>query len=227
MRDRFVLNELCEAPGVSRSGCHAARRARALLRAQADARLLEQMRLIHADRNTHRYGSPRMTRELRARGHACPKNRAARLMRLDGLRARPRRPFRPKTTTPDHGAHPHGAHPSPNLLAELAAPSAPGVQLVGDIAYIPTTEGWLYLAVVIDPPPPLRARLEARRDFAQRAGHRRDHARSGQRPGRPRGHLPFRSRLPILGRHHARSARARRPAPEHGRQRLLLRQRLC
>jgi putative transposase len=145
MRDQFALTELCKALGVSRSGYHTARRPRATARAQANAQLLEQMNSIHAHRHTRCYGSPRMTRELAARGHACSKNRVARLMRLHGLRARPRRPFRPKTTTPDHGAH-----PSPNLLAEAAPALAPGVQLVSDITYIPTAEGWLYLAVVID-----------------------------------------------------------------------------
>jgi putative transposase len=61
------------------------------------------------------------------------------------MRACPRRPFRPKTTSPDHAAH-----PSPNLLAKAAPPRAPGRQIVSDITYIPTSEGWLYLAVVID-----------------------------------------------------------------------------
>ena len=103
------------------------------------------MKTIHAHGYTRSYGSPRMTRELQARGHACSKNRVARLMRIHGLRARPRRPFRPKTTTPDHGAH-----PSPNLLAEADPATAPGVQPVSDITYISTGEGWLYLAVVID-----------------------------------------------------------------------------
>src|SRR5205823_1175285 len=107
--------------------------------------LLVQMKAIHAHRHTRCYGSPRMTRELRARGQACSKNRVARLMQSHGLRARPRRPFRPKTTTPDHGAY-----PSPNLLAEAAIATTPGAQLVSDITYIPTAEGWLYLAVVID-----------------------------------------------------------------------------
>lgn len=145
MRDRFTLSELCEALAVSRSGYHTARQSRASVRAQSNARLLEQMKSIHAHRHTRCYGSPRMTRELQARGHACSKNRVARLMRLHGLRARPRRPFRPKTTAPDHAAH-----PSPNLLAQTAPAAAPGVQLVSDITYIPTAEGWLYLAVVID-----------------------------------------------------------------------------
>ena len=145
MRDQFVLSELCQALGVSRSGYHAARQPRSTARAHANQRLLEQMKAIHAHRHTRCYGSPRMTRELQTRGHGCSKNRVARLMRIHGLRARPRRPFRPRTTTPDHGAH-----PSPNLLAQAAPAAAPGVQLVSDITYIPTAEGWLYLAVVID-----------------------------------------------------------------------------
>jgi transposase InsO family protein len=145
MRENFQLSELCEALGISRSGYYAARERPTGTRARANQQLVETMKTIHAHRYTRTYGSPRMTRELRARGQACSKNRVARLMQIHGLRARPRRPFRPKTTTPDHGAH-----PSPNLLAEAAPATAPGVQLVSDITYIPTAEGWLYLAVVID-----------------------------------------------------------------------------
>jgi transposase InsO family protein len=145
MRENFQLSELCEALGVSRSGYYAARNRPIKARAQANQQLLEEMKTIHAHRHTRSYGSPRMTHELRARGQSCSKNRVARLMRIHGLRARARRPFRPKTTTPDHGAH-----PSPNLLAETGPATAPGVQLVSDITYIPTAEGWLYLAVVID-----------------------------------------------------------------------------
>jgi transposase InsO family protein len=96
-------------------------------------------------RYTHAYGSPRMTRELIARGQSCSENRVARLMRKHALRARPRRPFRPKTTSLDHAAL-----PSPNLLKEAGAPTAPGQQIVSDITYIPTREGWLYLTIVLD-----------------------------------------------------------------------------
>jgi transposase InsO family protein len=86
-----------------------------------------------------------MTHELHSLGLSCTENRVARLMRSAGLRARPRAPFRPKTTRPDHAAH-----PSPNLLATAPAPTAPGTHLVSDITSIPTHEGWLYLAVVLD-----------------------------------------------------------------------------
>jgi putative transposase len=103
------------------------------------------MNSIHTHRHTRSYGSPRMTRELRGKGQGCSENRVARLMQLHDMRARPRRPFRPKTTSPDHAAH-----PSPNLLAKAGPPKAPGHQIVSDITYIPTSGGWLYLAVVID-----------------------------------------------------------------------------
>ena len=127
----------------SRSDDYTARQRPTRPHARANQQLVTvvaAMKTIHAHGYTRSYGSPRMTRELQARGHACSKNRVARLMRIHGLRARPRRPFRPKTTTPDHGAH-----PSPNLLAEADPATAPGVQPVSDITYIPTAEGWLYL----------------------------------------------------------------------------------
>jgi putative transposase len=66
-------------------------------------------------------------------------------MRQNSIRVRPRRPYRPKTTQPDHAAH-----PSPNLLAKEGPATAPGLQIVSDITYIPTAEGWLYLAIVVD-----------------------------------------------------------------------------
>ncbi len=147
MRKNFPITELCEALGVSRSGYHKLGKREPSKRRRANEQLLHQIRIIHSDRHTRCYGSPRMTRELRALGIGCSENRVARIMRSKDLRARPRRPFRPKTTQPDHAAH-----PSPNLLSEAGSPSAPGAQLVSDITYIPTREGWLYLAVVIDRP---------------------------------------------------------------------------
>lgn len=97
------------------------------------------------DRHTRSYGSPRMTHELRSLGLVCSENRIARLMRSQKMRARPRNPFRPKTTKADQAAR-----PSSNLLAAAGSPQAPGTHLVSDITYIPTLEGWLYLALVID-----------------------------------------------------------------------------
>lgn len=145
MRHSFSISEICHALGVSRSGYHAALGRIPGRRRESNVRLLAYMNSIHADRHTRCYGSPRMTRELQGLGLACSENRVARLMRSNRLRATPRKPFRPKTTRPDHAAH-----PSPNLLAKAGAPSAPGTHLVSDITYIPTHEGWLYLAIVLD-----------------------------------------------------------------------------
>jgi putative transposase len=145
MRENYSITELCEALGVTRSGYHAAAIRPVSRREEENCKLLDAMNLIHHHRHTHSYGSPRMTHELHANGHVCSENRVAALMRREGIRARPRRPFRPKTTRPDHAAH-----PSPNLLAQAGPPTAPGTQLVSDITYIPTREGWLYLVIVLD-----------------------------------------------------------------------------
>ena len=145
MRETYSIAELCDALDVSRSGYHAATGRAPSKRHQENQKLVHAMKTIHRHRHTRAYGSPRMTRELLDGGHACSENRVARLMRAEGLRASSRKPFRPKTTQPDHAAC-----PSPNLLAEADPPTAPGQQLVSDITYIPTREGWLYLAVVID-----------------------------------------------------------------------------
>lgn len=145
MRAVYAITELCEAFNVSASGYYAWTRPYQSKRSCQNAKLLHEMTLIHSHRHTRCYGSPRMTRELQMRGLPCSENRVARMMRQNGLQARPRRPFRPRTTRVDHAAH-----PSPNLLAHAPAPKAPGLQIVSDITYIPTREGWLYLAVVID-----------------------------------------------------------------------------
>ena len=145
MRDTYSISELCHALQVYKSGYYAARGRTPGPRRRCDEQLLVAIKDIHGHRHTRCYGSPRMTVELRQHGHTCSVNRVARLMRDAGLRARPRKPYRPKTTRPDHAAC-----PSPNLLAAAAPPQVPGTHLVSDITYIPTREGWLYLVVVLD-----------------------------------------------------------------------------
>ena len=145
LRADYSLTELCDALDVSPSGYYAARRRTPSLRHQRNQVLLTAMHAIHQHRHTRAYGSPRMTRELRAQGLHASENRVARLMRCHDLRARPRKPFRPKTTQPDHAAC-----PSPNLLASAPPPQAPGTHLVTDITYLPTREGWLYLVIILD-----------------------------------------------------------------------------
>ncbi len=98
---------------------------------------------VHAEVK-HRYGSPRMTAELNARGHECSENTVAKLMRASGIRARAPRRF-VRTTDSNHRLP-----VAPNVLARDFEPSGPNESWCADITYIPTQEGWLYLAVVED-----------------------------------------------------------------------------
>ncbi len=143
----FKVSLMCRALEVSRSGFYAARRRTASARAQRDEELRTQVRVIHqASRRT--YGSPRVHAELQAQGERCGRNRIARLMRQEGLRVKGRRRLRPTTTD---SKHTHRV--APNLLDRRFAVTdiaAPNRVWAGDITYVPTREGWLYLAVMLD-----------------------------------------------------------------------------
>lgn len=130
---------------LSRSGYYAWKRRRPGKGEQSNMDLVEQIQQVHEHRFMRAYGSPRMTGELNGRGYGCSENRVARLMRKHGIRGKARRPFRPKTTRGDSSAK-----ASPNILSEQDPPSYPAEQIVSDITYIPTREGWLYLTVVMD-----------------------------------------------------------------------------
>jgi transposase InsO family protein len=91
------------------------------------------------------YGAPRMPIELNRAGQACSRNRAARLMRKAGIRARRWRAYRATTTNSKH------TYPvAPNTLNRQFWAGGPNEKWVGDITYIRTREGWLYLATVLD-----------------------------------------------------------------------------
>ena len=138
------LRELCRAFGVSRSGYYAWRERAPSSRQEANARLLDEIQTIRQGEEAC-YGSPRMTKELQGRGHACSENRVARLMRAHGLRAQAGRSFVPRTTDSNHD------EPiAPNRLAERPVPDGPNQVWLQDITYVPTAEGWLYLALVMD-----------------------------------------------------------------------------
>jgi transposase InsO family protein len=101
-----------------------------------------EVRAIHAQFKA-RYGSPRIHKELLARGHHCCVNTVARLMREHGIRAKTARTFRVRTTDSDHHLP-----VADNLLDRQFNPSEANEAWVADITYIPTREGWLYLAAV-------------------------------------------------------------------------------
>ena len=142
-RTKYSVTRLCRTLGVSPSGYYAWRRRPPSARTVANQRLVTHMRLIHHEvRET--YGSPRMQAELVARGLPCNVKRVARLMRLHHLRARHKRRYR--VTTKVNPKLPV----APNHLAQHFQASAPNEKWVGDITYVWTHEGWLYLAVVMD-----------------------------------------------------------------------------
>lgn len=110
----------------------------------------ENLRLVTEIRAVHRisketYGSPRIHAQLREQGISCGKHRVARLMRIHGIKPRYRRKFRPTTTDSAHSLP-----VAPNLLDRHFEAVAPNRVWVADITYIPTREGWMYLAVLLD-----------------------------------------------------------------------------
>lgn len=136
----------CAAAGVSRQAFYdrrAAQGAAPTARESAEAAPVAEIREIHAA-SDRAYGSPRVTAELRDRGHRVSPKRVERLMRVHQIAGiRPRRPKR--TTTPA----PSASKP-PDLLGRRFPPGAPDRAWRSDITYIRAGEGWLYLAVVLD-----------------------------------------------------------------------------
>ena len=148
-RYRFIAVEkaqhsvvvLCRVLEVARSAFYIWQHQQPSAHAQADARLLEQIRAVHAVSKCT-YGAPRVHAQLRTRTRVSRK-RVARLMRTAGLVGRPARRFR-RTTFPDRTTH------TADLVQRQFRPAAPNQLWVADISYVRTWEGWLYLAVILD-----------------------------------------------------------------------------
>ena len=144
LQTEHSIAALCVALSVSRSGYYAWKSRAPGPRAQENASLLTLIAQAH-QQSRQTYGSPRVTRWLRAHGQRCGRNRIARLMRGAGLHSRLRRRFRVCLTDSDHDL-PIAA----NQLLHRAAPARPDAVWLADITYVPTAEGWLYVAGVLD-----------------------------------------------------------------------------
>lgn len=145
-RRRWPVSVQCRVLQVSAAGYHAhlVRRASDVQRRHlSDEALLVHIKALHTE-TRGAYGWPRIWRELVARGTPVGKQRVQKLMQLHGIRAKGKRRF--KVTTDSR----HDLPISPNLLNREFAVAEPDRVWVGDITYIATDEGWLYLAVVID-----------------------------------------------------------------------------
>ena len=140
----FDLSEMCTALEVSVSGYRAWKRGGTPDRKRlTESQMLALIRAIHAELKGA-YGSPRMVRELRARGFSAGKERVERLMRENGIKARHKRRYR--VTTDSN----HGLPVAENVLGRNFTPTVPNQAWSADLTYLWTAEGWLYLAIVID-----------------------------------------------------------------------------
>lgn len=134
---------MCRVLSVSRSGYYGWRDRPPSDRAQADARLAADVRRVFGE-HKGRAGAVRIAKQLRTEGQRVGKNRIARVMQAEGLRAKAARKY--KATTNSN----HKLPVAPNLLEQDFTATVPNQKWVSDITYIQTGEGWLYLAVVLD-----------------------------------------------------------------------------
>jgi transposase InsO family protein len=143
-RETYPVRVLCAVLEVSPAGYYAWRSRPPSTRSVANRELVATIRRVHQD-SGGRYGSPRVHAVLRSRGRNISRGRIERLMRRHGIRAIMAPPRRARTTDSRH------ALPiAPNLLARDFTVAAPNRIWLADITYVPTGEGWLYLAAVMD-----------------------------------------------------------------------------
>ena len=140
----YPVSALCRVLRVSRSGYYEWKDRPPSNRERENATLTERIREIH-QRSRETYGYPRVHAELRALGVRCNRKRVARLMRKDGLRGCMRGPRRKHTTRQDPLAIPAADHVGRHFCA-----TAPDRLWTADITYLPTDEGFLYLAFILD-----------------------------------------------------------------------------
>lgn len=140
----YPLEIVCRVLEVSRSGYYAWRGRPQSARATRRRELAAKIRAVHRE-NRGVYGSPRVHRVLVASGEQVSENTVASVMRQQEIRARTRRKFVPRTTDSRHEQS-----VANNVLGRQFAAKLPNQKWAVDITYIPTGQGWLYLAGVID-----------------------------------------------------------------------------
>jgi putative transposase len=139
----FSVERMCQVLGAARSGYYRWGKHQPGVRQRENERLLIQIRQAY-ERGRGTYGSPRITAELRSKGVRCGKNRVARLMKQNGIRAKTKRRFKAVTKSR------HDFLVAENLLSGRGRVEASNRVWVSDITFIWTREGWLYLAGILD-----------------------------------------------------------------------------
>ncbi len=141
----YSIRELCSAHEVSRYGYDHWRKSRAHSRQSGNERLIVEIKAIHK-KSRNSYGAPKITKALQKKGYGVNHKRVARLMKEHNIQGRKRKRYQPRTTDSNHD------NPiATNLLADIKDQiTGPNQVWTRDITYIPTREGWLYLAVEMD-----------------------------------------------------------------------------
>ena len=142
-RGAFPVDLMCRSLGVGSSGFYAWLKRPESPRRRDNLRLLTEIKAVYR-RSRKTYGSPRIYAELNETGHTCSRYRVARLMRQHGIVSKHKKKFRVTTNSV------HCFPIAENLLQRRFNVSKPGQCWVSDITYVPTLEGWLYLAVTLD-----------------------------------------------------------------------------
>ncbi len=141
-REEFRVKKMCKVLKISKSGYYSWRCQKPSRRHQENELLLGHIEAVY-EHSRGTYGSPRITIELKERGIPCGKNRILRIMRDNGIRAKMKKKY--KATTDSRHNHPV----APNLFLK-GGQQATNTVWASDITYIPTDEGWLYLAGVMN-----------------------------------------------------------------------------
>lgn len=142
-RSTFRIEKMCHVLKVSRSGYYKWRNREKSTRELENEKLLEEIRKIYEE-HKGRYGSPRITKEIKSKGIGCSKNRIARLMNKNTIRAKTKKRYRITTLSK------HDKPIAPNLLEKSFNITRSNEIWASDITYVWTTEGWSYLSVILD-----------------------------------------------------------------------------
>lgn len=143
-RHRFGVEKMCKVFNVSRSGYYDWLNRKPSSRQLENQQITEEVQMVY-QQSKGRYGSPKITDELRDRGWKVSRPRVARIMRSEGLKSIVNKKFKILTTDSRHNLP-----VAENLLDRDFVAEAPGRKWVSDITYIPTRQGWMYLTIIMD-----------------------------------------------------------------------------
>jgi hypothetical protein len=137
------VQKMCRVIGASRSGYYRWKIQPQSERQKENGKIL--MKIKESHKNSRRaYGSPRIVEDLQAKGMKCGKNRVARLMKINGIVGKAKKKFKATTNSK------HNLPVAENLLKQNFGAEKPNTVWTSDITYVWTSEGWLYLAVILD-----------------------------------------------------------------------------